>query len=64
MDALTITSIALSMTAMAVSLLTHIKTSHCFGDCFALQTRTPNATTPSTPEGALRANMEKTFLIK
>ena len=56
---MTITTIALSMTAMAVSLLTHIKTSHCFGDCFALQTRTPHATTPMNT-----GTEEKTFLIK
>ena len=58
MDAITITSIALSMTAMAVSLLTHIRSSKCFGDCFTLQTRTPLHSVQTTP------NMEKTFLIK
>ena len=61
MDAMTITSIALSMTAMAVSLLTHIKTSKCFGDCFTLQTRTPLHSAIVTP---MNTNTEKQFLIK
>ena len=47
MDALTITSIVLSFSACVVSLLTHIRTSKCFGNCFTLETRTPAHTTPN-----------------
>ena len=57
LDPLVITSIVLSFSACLASLLTHIRTSKCFGDCFSMDTRTPHATTPTL-------NTEKTFLIK
>ena len=50
MDALTITSIVLSLSACLVSLLSHIKTSKCM-DCFTLETRTPLHSMATTHNG-------------
>ena len=60
LDPLVITSIVLSFSACLASLLTHIRTSKCFGDCFSMETRTPLVSHATTPT----LNTEKTFLIK
>ena len=65
LDPLVITSIVLSFSACLASLLTHVRTSKCFGDCFSMETRTPPGQSPNRVVATTpNPNTEKTFLIK